>query len=204
MARHQADYGLPAYDTQMITGQKALADFFEAAVALDPIPTQVSNWIMGQVMGQLSARGMEAKDMAFSPRLPGPAHRPGQDGRLNRNTAVKVFEAVFETDGDVDAYVKSTTWSRCPMRAWCRRRWRRSLPPIPRASRTIRPASRRPLASWWARSCANSRARPAPGGQRDHTSAAGDALNMLFPNAKYPRTKVRGIFFASICPAQCR
>ena len=26
-------------------------------------------------------------------------------GKLNRNTAVKVFEAVFETDGDVDAYV---------------------------------------------------------------------------------------------------
>lgn len=26
-------------------------------------------------------------------------------GQLNRNTAVKVCEAVFETDGDVDAYV---------------------------------------------------------------------------------------------------
>ena len=29
------------------------------------------------------------------------------EGRLNRNTAVKVFEAVFETDGDVDEYVKA-------------------------------------------------------------------------------------------------
>ena len=28
-----------------------------------------------------------------------------KEGRLNRNTAVKVCEAVFETDGDVDAYV---------------------------------------------------------------------------------------------------
>ena len=28
------------------------------------------------------------------------------EGKLNRNTAVKVFEAVFDTDGDVDAYVK--------------------------------------------------------------------------------------------------
>ena len=28
------------------------------------------------------------------------------EGRLNRNTAVKVFEAIFDTDGDVDAYVK--------------------------------------------------------------------------------------------------
>ena len=29
------------------------------------------------------------------------------EGTLNRNTAVKVFEAVFDTDGDVDAYVKA-------------------------------------------------------------------------------------------------
>ena len=29
-----------------------------------------------------------------------------EGGTLNRNTAVKVFEAVFDTDGDVDAYVK--------------------------------------------------------------------------------------------------
>ena len=28
-----------------------------------------------------------------------------KEGQLNRNTAVKVCEAVFETDGDVDAYV---------------------------------------------------------------------------------------------------
>ena len=27
------------------------------------------------------------------------------EGRLNRNTAVTVFDAVFDTDGDVDAYV---------------------------------------------------------------------------------------------------
>ena len=30
-----------------------------------------------------------------------------KEGRLNRNTAVKVFEAVFDSDGDVDAYVKA-------------------------------------------------------------------------------------------------
>ena len=29
------------------------------------------------------------------------------EGALNRNTAVKVFEAVFDTDADVDAYVKT-------------------------------------------------------------------------------------------------
>ena len=106
MARYQADYGLPAYDTQMITAQKALADFFERAVALGAPAKQVSNWIMGEVMGQLSARGLEARDMVFSPAALARLIALVQEGKLNRNTAVKVFEAVFEHDEDVDAYVQ--------------------------------------------------------------------------------------------------
>ena len=89
--RYQREWGLPVYDTEMITSQKALADFFEETVALGAPAKQAANWIMGEVLGQLSAHGLEA--------------RVGE-GKLNRNTAVKVFEAVFDTDGDVDAYVK--------------------------------------------------------------------------------------------------
>ena len=104
--RYQADWGLPAYDTEMITSQKALADFFEAVVALGAAPKQAANWIMGQVLGQLSAHGLEAKDMRLTPPTLAKLIALVEEGKLNRNTAVKVFEAVFETDGDVDAYIK--------------------------------------------------------------------------------------------------
>ena len=106
MARYQADWGLPAYDTQMLTGQKALADFFESAVALGAPPKQAANWIMGEVMRRLSADGLEAKDMAFTPKTLARLIELVQNGALNRNTAVKVFDAVFADDADVDAYVK--------------------------------------------------------------------------------------------------
>ena len=107
MTRYQADYGLPEYDTQMLTGQKALADFFESTVALGADPKQAANWIMGQVLGQLSARGLEAKDMKLSPKTLVHLIELVRTGKLNRNTAVKVFEAVFADDGDVDGYVKA-------------------------------------------------------------------------------------------------
>ena len=106
LMRAGAAEGLPAYDADMITGQKALADFFEQTVALGAEPKQVSNWIMGEVMGQLSARGLEARDMVFSPAALARLIALVQEGKLNRNTAVKVFEAVFEHDEDVDAYVQ--------------------------------------------------------------------------------------------------
>ena len=106
MARYQADWGLPVYDTQMLTSQKALAEFFETTVALGSPPKQAANWIMGEVLRRLSADGLEAKDMAFTPKTLARLIELVQTGALNRNTAVKVFDAVFTDDGDVDAYVK--------------------------------------------------------------------------------------------------
>ena len=106
MARYQADWGLPVYDTQMLTSQKALAEFFEAAVALGAPPKQAANWIMGEVLRRLSADGLEARDMALTPKTLARLIELVQEGKLNRNTAVRVFDAVFADDGDVDAYVK--------------------------------------------------------------------------------------------------
>ena len=106
MARYQADWGLPVYDTQMLTSQKALAEFFEATVALGAPPKQAANWIMGEVLRRLSADGLEAKDMVFTPKTLARLIELVQTGSLNRNTAVKVFDAVFSDDADVDAYVK--------------------------------------------------------------------------------------------------
>ena len=104
--RYQAEYGLPTYDCQMITSDKVLADFFEEMVRLGAPPKQGANWIMGEVLGALSAKGMEPKDMALTPATVARLIALVSEGKLNRNTAVKVFEAVFD-DGDVDAYVKA-------------------------------------------------------------------------------------------------
>ena len=105
-ARYQTEYGLPAYDCQMITSDWGLARLFEALVELGTPPKQGANWIMGEVLGALSERGMEPKDMKLTaPTLARLIALVGE-GRLNRNTAVKVFGAIFDTDADVDAYVK--------------------------------------------------------------------------------------------------
>ena len=89
----------------MIAAQKALSDFFEAVVELGAPAKQASNWIMGEVLRALSARGMEAADMPLFPATLARLIALVLEGKLNRNTAVTVFDAVFDTDGDVDAYV---------------------------------------------------------------------------------------------------
>ena len=106
LARYQSQFGLPRKDAELITGQKALADLFEHTVALGAEPKTVSNWIMGQVMGALKDRGVEADKMALTPATLARIIALVAEGALNRNTAVKVFDAVFDTNADVDTYVK--------------------------------------------------------------------------------------------------
>lgn len=103
--RYAAQYHLPEYDCQMVTSHPALARFFEELVGLGVPPKQGANWIMGEVLGALSARGLGPQELPISaPTLARLIELVGE-GKLNRNTAVKVFHAVFDTDGDVDAYV---------------------------------------------------------------------------------------------------
>ena len=106
IARYQKDWALPLYDCQMLTSQKALAAFFEETVALGAPPKQAANWIMGEVLHQLSALHMDAASMPLSPATLARIIHLVSDGTLNRNTAVKVFEAVFSDDLDVDAYIQ--------------------------------------------------------------------------------------------------
>ena len=104
--RYVAQFGLPAYDAGMITGQKALADFFEEAVALGGAPKEVANWIMGEVLRTLKEKALEAKQMPLTPATLVKLLELVKQGKINRNTAVEVFAAIWDTDGDPEAYVK--------------------------------------------------------------------------------------------------
>ncbi|MCK4388960.1 MAG: Asp-tRNA(Asn)/Glu-tRNA(Gln) amidotransferase subunit GatB [Desulfobacterales bacterium] len=57
-------YGIPPYDAQLLTGSRALADYFEACVRDFPEPKTVSNWIMGGILAMLKA---ENKTIQQSP-----------------------------------------------------------------------------------------------------------------------------------------
>lgn len=58
-ARYSADYGLPAYDAQVITSSKPLADLFEESLNYTEDAKSVSNWIMGDLLGHLNTSGLE-------------------------------------------------------------------------------------------------------------------------------------------------
>jgi len=62
--RFMQQYSLPAYDADLLTADRDLADYFEACLQQYGNPKQAANWIMGPLLGLLKAEG---KTIAQSP-----------------------------------------------------------------------------------------------------------------------------------------
>ena len=104
--RYQREYGLSDYDAGLLTGQKALVDFFEEAVALGAPAKEAANWMLGDMMRRLKEEEQEVKDMKLTPANLAALIRLVSEGTINRNTASKVFRAIFPDNADAAAYVK--------------------------------------------------------------------------------------------------
>ena len=67
-ARFVAQYGLPAYDAEILTEERSLSEYFEAAVtAWGGEPKVVSNWLMNDVLRLLRERGVLAGELRLTP-----------------------------------------------------------------------------------------------------------------------------------------
>jgi aspartyl-tRNA(Asn)/glutamyl-tRNA(Gln) amidotransferase subunit B len=66
-SRFIAQYGLPAYDADLLTSDRELADYFEDCAGKFAQPKTVSNWIMGSLLGILNAMGRTIAESPVSP-----------------------------------------------------------------------------------------------------------------------------------------
>ena len=103
--RYQTQLGLPEYDAGIITGQKALVDFFEEVTALGVPAKEAANWMLGDMMRRLKEEELEPKDMRLTPATLVKLIGMVQAGRINRNTASKVFRGIFAEDLDPEEWV---------------------------------------------------------------------------------------------------
>ncbi len=65
--RFVAAYGLPRYDSEVLVGDKALADFFERCVKLYNKPKEISNWMMSDLLRYLHENDLELSESKITP-----------------------------------------------------------------------------------------------------------------------------------------
>jgi aspartyl-tRNA(Asn)/glutamyl-tRNA(Gln) amidotransferase subunit B len=103
--RFVSDYGLSAYDADVLVAEHDTADYFEAA-AKGRDAKLAANWIIGDLFAQLNKNGLA---IARSPV--GAAQLGGlldliADGTISGRIAKDVFEVMFETGRDAAAIVE--------------------------------------------------------------------------------------------------
>jgi len=95
--RFLREYGLPAYDAQVLTSSKALADYFEMAVGFFRQPKVVSNWIMSELLRLLNRDNREIEACLVSPDNLAELLLLIDGGTISGKIAKTVFEEMVAT-----------------------------------------------------------------------------------------------------------
>jgi len=105
--RFESQYGLPAYDAEILTQSRALAEYYETAVRAHNNPKAISNWIMTDLL-----REVDVNDEAAVTRSPiPPAHLAElvtyiDNGTISGKIAKDVFAEMLRSGQDCGTIVR--------------------------------------------------------------------------------------------------
>ncbi len=104
--RYQKEYGLPAYDTELLTESRALSELFEKTAEACGNAKKAANWFMVEVLRLMKEKLLEPEQVHFSPGYLADLILMVEKKEVSAQNAKKVFEKVFEEDIDPTVYIE--------------------------------------------------------------------------------------------------
>ena len=105
-ARYMNELGLSEYDTSMVCSSVYYVRLFERTAESTNNPKDSANWIMGELMKMLNDTQTLPENMSFRQDSLGEIINLLNSNKISRDSAKKVFKAVFEEDVIPADYVK--------------------------------------------------------------------------------------------------
>jgi aspartyl-tRNA(Asn)/glutamyl-tRNA(Gln) amidotransferase subunit B len=99
-SRFVEQYGLPAYDAEVLTASRAMAGYFEECVRRFANPKVVSNWIMVELVRLLKDDNREIESSPISPDGLAGLLRLVDTGAISGKMAKDVLETAYKTGED--------------------------------------------------------------------------------------------------------
>jgi aspartyl-tRNA(Asn)/glutamyl-tRNA(Gln) amidotransferase subunit B len=109
--RYVAQYGLPVYDADVLTREKPVSEFYEAACSVSTDKKAVSNWVMGEVLRVLKEGNLDIADLKFSAAHIGELVNLIHSGAISGKIAKTVFEHMLAGEGAPADIVKARNLS---------------------------------------------------------------------------------------------
>jgi len=106
--RFQSEFGLSLEDAQTLTADRETADFFEAVCTATNAESKiVANWMSGELFARLNKSELNISESPISITQFALLLDRITDKTLSGNTAKKVFAALWEQEGNVDAIIEA-------------------------------------------------------------------------------------------------
>jgi aspartyl-tRNA(Asn)/glutamyl-tRNA(Gln) amidotransferase subunit B len=100
------DYGLSAYDADVLTSMRALGDYYDAVAAMTKsTPKLAANWIMGELTAALNREHLEIGASKIAPAELAALLDKIHDGTISGKIAKEIFEALWRGEGAVEEII---------------------------------------------------------------------------------------------------
>ncbi len=105
--RFMRGYGLPAYDADLLTQSRGVADYFEAVARASGNAKAASNWVMGELLRTMKERGLAVADVPLEPIALAGLIQLVDRGVISSTVAKDVFTRMYESGRSADDIVRS-------------------------------------------------------------------------------------------------
>ncbi|MGA9851394.1 MAG: Asp-tRNA(Asn)/Glu-tRNA(Gln) amidotransferase subunit GatB [Gammaproteobacteria bacterium] len=104
--RFVQQYNLSAYDGDLLTSSRELADYYEAVVKAAGVePKLCANWVMGDLSAALNKDNREIGDSPVTAGMLAGLLKRITDNTISGKLAKEVFETMWAGEGDADAVI---------------------------------------------------------------------------------------------------
>ncbi|MBD1905545.1 Asp-tRNA(Asn)/Glu-tRNA(Gln) amidotransferase subunit GatB [Funiculus sociatus GB2-A5] len=105
--RYESELGLSPYDTRVLTEDRTVAEYFEAAVEHKANPKQAANWVMGDITAYINNNKLSITEIALKPENLAELISLIEDGTISGKIAKEILPELLTNGGSAKALVES-------------------------------------------------------------------------------------------------
>ncbi len=106
LERFVREYGIPRYDAEVLTADRAMAEFYDRCVALHGDGKTCSNWVMGDLQRRLNDEGVSISESPISPEMLVGVLKRIDDNTISGKIAKTVFDEMWSSRKDADTIIE--------------------------------------------------------------------------------------------------
>jgi aspartyl-tRNA(Asn)/glutamyl-tRNA(Gln) amidotransferase subunit B len=125
--RYQREMGLSPYDAGVLTGERAVADFFEMVARLSNSPKEAANWVQNEILRALADPELPARtidELLFRPADLAEVIELVAKGAIHKSAARQVVAELLRAGGSPRAIVEAKGLTQVQddgaIESWCR------------------------------------------------------------------------------------